>query len=422
MSYLIKNTRIINPALKQDFIGDILIENGKISDMKENIDCEIATVIDGTGLVSAPGLVDIHVHLRDPGQTHKEDIETGCNAAVAGGVTSVLCMPNTNPTIDNVDTINYIKEKAKNAKAKVYIAAAITKNIAGVEKTDIESLINAGATALSDDGQPTEDTSILFEAIKKAKELGVAVVTHCEDKDLAKNWVMNEGETSKRLGINGVPTAAEDAGTARDMALAMAIDAPLHICHVSTANSANMIRNAKKDGYKISGETSPHYLLLSDKELEKRDADYKMNPPLRCENDRLAMINAVVDGTIEVIATDHAPHAQEEKADLSTAMNGVIGMETSLAGVITAIGDTVSLSRIIELMSVNPAKIINIDAGVLDKGKNADIVIFDPKEKWVVDVNKLHGKSKNAVLKNMELKGKVKYCLVDGEIVFKDAD
>ncbi|MFI3326113.1 MAG: dihydroorotase [Clostridia bacterium] len=418
MNYHFKNARIINPALKQDFIGDVLVENGKIKEIAKNIVSDYQ-VIDCKGLVLAPGLVDMHVHLRDPGLTYKEDIYTGCCAAAAGGITSLLCMPNTSPCTDSAETVEYIIEKSKTAKAKVYVAAAISKGLKSDEMCDLKSLRKAGAIALTDDGRPVENTKILLDAMKQAPKLGMRVVAHCEDLYLAQNWFMNEGETSKELGINGVPTSAEDCGTAREIAIATANDVPIHICHVSTGNSAQFIRDAKSRGAKVSGETAAHYLLLNDKELRKKDADYRMNPPLRCEKDRLAMIEAVVDGTIEVIATDHAPHSQEEKADFLKAPNGVIGMETSLAGVITAIGDRISLSKIIELMSVNPAEILEIDAGVLDVGKNADIVIFDPEEKWTVDENKLHGKSKNAIFKGMTLKGKVKYTVLNGEIVYK---
>lgn len=418
MNYLFKNARIINPALKQDFIGDVLVENGKIKEIAENITSS-APVIDCTGLVLAPGLVDMHVHLRDPGLTYKEDIYTGCSAAAAGGITSLLCMPNTAPCTDSAEIVEYIIDKAKTAKAKVYVAAAISKGLKSEEACDLEALKNAGAIALTDDGRPVENTKILLEAMKKAPELGLKVVAHCEDLYLAQNWFMNEGEISKQLGINAVPTSAEDCGTAREIAIATALDVPIHICHVSTGNSAQFIRDAKARGAKVSGETAAHYLLLNDEQLLKKDGDYRMNPPLRSEKDRLAMIEAVIDGTIEAIATDHAPHSVEEKSDFLKAPNGVIGMETSLSGVITALGDKVSLSKIIEIMSLNPAKILEIDAGVLDIGKNADIVIFNPNEKWIVDENKLHGKSKNAILKGMKLTGKVKYTVLNGEIVYK---
>lgn len=421
MDKLIKAARIINPAFDEDFVGDILISGGVISKMAEHIEAEGAELIDASGLVAAPGLVDMHVHLREPGFTDKEDILTGCEAAAAGGVTSLLCMPNTKPTADNAETVKYILDKAKTAKAHVYVAAAITKGLKGEELCDIEALKKAGATALSDDGRPVVSTKCLAEAMKLAPKLGMAVCAHCEDLFLAQNWYMNEGETSGKIGINGVPNAAEDSGTAREIAIAAAYGVPVHICHVSTEGSVAMIRDAKNRGVNVSGETAPHYLLLTDKELLKKDADYRMNPPLRSEKDRLAMIEAVRDGTIEVIATDHAPHTPEEKSDFMKAPNGSIGMETSLSGAITALVETgvISLTRLIEMMSLNPAKILGIEAGTLCEGGKADIVLFDPKEKWTVEPEKLHGKSRNAVLKGMELTGKVKRTFLEGEEVYK---
>lgn len=422
MPTLIKNAHIANPGKGQDFFGDILIAGGKITAMGEALQVENADLIDASGLVAAPGLVDMHVHLRDPGLTQKEDIFTGCEAAAAGGVTSLLCMPNTSPSTDTPETVGYILEKSKGARAKVYVAAAITKGLKSEELTDISGLKAAGAVALTDDGRPVENTRFLADAMIAAPKNKMIVVAHCEDLYLAQNWQMNEGTVSLELGIGGVPNAAEDCGTAREIALAAAYGVPIHICHVSTGGSAALIRDAKRRGLLVTGETAPHYLLLTDEMLRKRDADYRMNPPLRCEADRKAMEEAVIDGTIEVIATDHAPHTPEEKADFLKAPNGAIGMETSLSGLITALvkPGKITLSRAIELMSVNPARILGIEAGVLEPGKPADIVLFDPEERWTVDADKLHGKSKNAVLKGMELCGKVKITLLDGEIVYRD--
>ncbi|MBP3322561.1 MAG: dihydroorotase [Clostridia bacterium] len=421
---LIKNVRIIDPKNNEDFIGDILFENGKVALKAEKIEASAERVIDGKGLVCAPGLVDMHVHLRDPGLTYKEDIITGCNAAAAGGVTSLLCMPNTSPAIDTPETVEYIIKKAKNenAKARVYVAAAATMGLKGSESTDLAALKKAGAIACSDDGRPIEDTRCLVKALKECAELGMTLTAHCEDLYLASKWLMNEGEVSKELNIPGVPNAAEDCGTAREIAAAAAYNLPIHICHVSTKGSCQLIRDAKKRGVKVTAESAPHYMLLTDKELYKKDADYRMNPPLRAEEDRTALIEAVLDGTIDCIATDHAPHSVEEKAVFEKSPNGSIGMETSLSGMITVfdnIGNK-DLSALINMMSVKPAEILGIDAGTLSVGANADAVIFDPEEKWIVDTGKLHGKSKNAVLKNMELKGKVKYTILGGEIVFED--
>ena len=420
MNYIIKNARILNPAKNQDFIGDLLIENGKIKEISEKIDSSY-DLIDAKGLCLAPGLVDMHVHLRDPGLEYKEDIISGCNAAAASGVTSLMCMPNTSPCIDTPEIVTEIMEKAKNAKAKVYVACAVTKSLTSEGEVNLEKMKQAGAIAITDDGNPVMNTKYLENAMKLAPKLNLTYVAHCEDLSLIKGkWYMNEGEISKQLGINGVLSEVEDSGTRREIEFAEKLGVPVHICHVSTAKSADLIRQAKKKGLKVTGETAAHYLLLTDAELLKKDADYRMNPPLRSEFDRKKMIEAVLDGTIEVIATDHAPHSVEEKADFLNAPNGVVGMESSLAGIITALGDKISLSKIIELMSLNPAKILGIDAGVLDVGKDADIVLFDPQEKWTVDVNKLHGKSKNAVFKNRELTGKVKYTLLNGNIVYKD--
>lgn len=419
---LIRNARVLNPALGEDFIGDLYVEEGVLQEMGPGLHREAQRVIDGTGLVAAPGLVDMHVHLRDPGFTHKEDLLSGCEAAAAGGVTSLLCMPNTKPAVDSPEVVRDILRRSEGAKARVYVAAAITRGLGGSEATDIQALREAGAVALSDDGRPVVDTRCLLDALREAAGLGMAVTAHCEDLYLAREgWTMNEGEVSRCLGLRGVPNAAEDCGTAREIAAAASLGVPVHICHVSTRGSCELIRDAQRRGLKVTGETAPHYLLLTEEELRKRDADYRMNPPLRAEEDRLAMVEAVRDGTITVIATDHAPHSPEEKADFLRAPNGSIGMETSLAGAITALVETgvVELGRVIELMSVNPARILGIDAGVLQRGKAADLVLFDPKEQWTVDCGRLHGKSRNAVLKNRRLTGKVKYTILNGRVVFE---
>lgn len=418
---LIKNARVIDPSQNLDTQADLYIENGVIVKIGTDIDaCE--NVIDGTGLIAAPGLVDVHVHLRDPGQTHKEDIITGCNAAVAGGVTSVLAMPNTAPTTDNGEVVSYILNKAKDAKAKVYVAGSITKGLKSQEATDLQELKDAGAIALSDDGRPVEDTAMLRNAMQKAPQLGMTVVAHCEDLFLADGGKINEGNASKALGVKGIPASAEDCGTAREIALAAADDVPIHICHVSTKTSVELIRDAKARGVKVTAETAPHYFTFTEDVLLNRDADFRMNPPLRFEADKQAIIKGLQDGTLDAIATDHAPHTPEEKADFEKAPNGSIGMETSLSAGITYLVATglLTINELIEKMSTNPAKIININAGTLKVGSPADIALFDINEKWVVDVDKLHGKSKNSPYKNMTLQGKVKYTIKDGEVVFKD--
>ncbi|MBQ7505668.1 MAG: dihydroorotase [Ruminococcus sp.] len=419
MKLLIKNARVIDPSRDFDKTTDILIENGKLASFGE---FDVADrIIDARGLIAAPGLVDMHVHLRDPGQTHKEDILTGCKAAAAGGVTSLLCMPNTNPTVDNADTVRYILNKAENASAKVYVAASITKGLQSKEPTDLDELKAAGAVALSDDGRPVENTAMLINAMKKAPELGLKITAHCESLPIANGGIINEGEVSRELGVKGIPDSAEDCGTMREISFADAFNVPVHICHVSTKNSVRMIRDAKARGVKVTAETAPHYFSFTEKELLKRDADYRMNPPLRREEDRQAVIEGLKDGTLDAIATDHAPHAPEEKQDFLRAPNGVVGMETSLCAGITNLVKTgeLTINELINKMSTAPAEILGINAGTLSIGAPADIVLFDMDESCTVDVNKLHGKSKNSPFKGKKLYGKVKYTVLDGEVVFE---
>lgn len=417
---LIKNATVVSPADGINEQLDILVRDGVISKLGKNLSAD-CTVIDAEGLYAIPGLVDMHVHLRDPGQTHKEDIITGCNAAAAGGVTSLLAMPNTNPTTDSTETVKYILDKAKNAKANVYVAASITKGLKSLEPTDLDELKSAGAIALSDDGRPVENTKFLSDAMKKAPELGMSVVAHCEDLFLADGGKINEGEVSQKLGVNGIPASAEDCGTAREIALAAALDVPVHICHVSTKTSVALIRDVKARGVKVTAETAPHYFSLTEKELLRGDADYRMNPPLRTKADVEEIITGLLDGTLDAVATDHAPHTPEEKADFVKAPNGSIGMETSLAVGITYLVKTgiMSFEQLIEKMSVNPAKILGINAGTLSVGAPGDIAIVDIDEVWTVDTEKLHGKSKNTPFKGKTLCGKVKKTILGGNIVFE---
>lgn len=419
---LIKGARIIDPANALDKVGDILIANGKIVNIGWCADSIDTQTIDASGLIAAPGLVDMHVHLRDPGFTEKEDIITGCKAAAAGGVTSLLCMPNTNPAADCADAVRYILNKAQGADAHVYVAAAITRGLESRQLCDFSELKAAGAIALSDDGRPVVNTALMAQAMRLAPQLGMKVVSHCEDLFLSEGGKLNEGEVSETLGVKGVPAAAEDCGTAREIALAAAYGVPVHICHVSTKTSVALIRDAKKRGVRVTAETAPHYFALTEKELLRRDADYRMSPPLRREEDRLAVIKGLMDGTINAIATDHAPHTAEEKSDFLTAPNGSIGMETSLAAGITYLVNHqyMTINELIRLMSTAPANLLGINAGTLSIGAPADLVLFNPGERWTVDSNHLHGKSKNAVFKNKELIGKVKMTVCRGQVVFVD--
>lgn len=418
---LIKNANVVSPADKINGRYDILVKDGKIAEIGENLATD-GEVINAEGLYAIPGLVDMHVHLRDPGQTHKEDIITGCKAAAAGGVTSVLAMPNTTPATDNAQTVKYILEKAENADAHVYVAASITKDLKSLEPTNLEELKNAGAIALTDDGRPVENTKFLSDAMKNAPKYGMSVVAHCEDLFLADGGKINEGEVSEKLGVKGIPASAEDCGTAREIALAAALDVPVHICHVSTKTSVALIRDAKNRGVKVTAETAPHYFSLTDRELLRGDADFRMNPPLRTIEDMDEIINGLLDGALDAIATDHAPHTPEEKADFVKAPNGSIGMETSLAVGITCLvkRGLLTLDKLVEKMSVNPAKILGINAGTLAVGADADIALVDLDEEWTVDVDKLHGKSKNTPFKGRRLYGKVKKTILSGNVVFED--
>lgn len=418
MRLLLQNVRLIDPSQGLDQVADLLLEDGKIAQIGQGLSGETETVVDGAGLVAAPGLVDMHVHLRDPGLTYKEDVYSGCRAAAAGGVTSLLAMPNTKPAMDTPETVRDLLERAKTADAAVYTAACITKDLKGEELTDLAGLRAAGAIALSDDGRPVVNTHCLLEALEQAPDLGMVVTAHCEDLYLASGGLMNEGEVSRKLGVPGIPAAAEDCGTAREIAASASIGAPIHICHVSTKGSVELIRDAKARGVQVTAETCPHYLLLTEQALESRDADYRMNPPLRREEDRLALIEGLKDGTLDAISTDHAPHSPEEKADFLKAPNGSIGMETSLAATLTALEGELSLSEIIEKMSWNPARILHIPAGTLQVGAPADVVLFDPEQRWTVDETKLHGKSKNTPFKGMTLKGKVVMTIFHGRVVY----
>lgn len=418
---MIKNIRVVDPSQKLDKIADLSIEDGKIEQIGTGIS-QPGQVIDGTGLVAAPGLVDMHVHLRDPGYTEKEDVLTGCKAAAAGGVTSLLAMPNTNPTTDSAETVRYILEKAKDACARVYVAASITKALKSEELCDFVALHHAGAIALTDDGRPVLNTKFMAQAMQAAPQLSMTVVSHCEDLYLADGGIINEGAVSKQLGVRGIPAAAEDAGTAREISLAAAYGVPVHICHVSTATSVALIRDAKRRGVKVTAETAPHYFALTEQALLGRDADYRMNPPLRTDHDRQAVIEGLMDGTLDAIATDHAPHTPQDKAVFEKAPNGSIGMETSLSAALSFLVQTgkLSLLEIIDKMSCTPAKILGINGGTLTQGAPADLVLFDPEERWTVDPDKLHGKSKNTPFKGMTLTGKVKKTFLGGKLVFED--
>ena len=405
-SILIKNIRAVDTLIDQT--TDVLIEDGKITMVENNIRSGADEVIDGTDLVLMPSLFDMHVHLRDPGFTHKEDVLTGCAAALAGGVTGVLAMPNTKPPCDDPKIIRYIRNKAEGTGVDVYPVGCITGGMKGNGLCDYEALKEAGCICISDDGRPVENAENMRKALELSNENGLLVASHCEDLSIINGGIMNKGETSAKLGVPGMDRASEDYITAREMILASSVGARIHICHVSTEGSTAMIRFAKSRGVRVTCETAPHYFMLTDKLLEKRDADYRMNPPLRTPADVKAIIEGIKDGTIDCIITDHAPHAAEEKAVFEKAPNGVVGLETSLAATLTALYHTgeITLKKVIELMCVNPRRILGLEVPSIRVGSTADLVVADLDKKWTVEPEKLHSKSHNSVFKGMTLTGK----------------
>ena len=419
----IKNGHIIDPGSGIDEIRDIFIKDGKIApsaDCPDNLNG--VRVIDAEGLIVAPGLVDMHVHLRDPGFTYKEDIITGAMAAAAGGVTTMACMPNTAPVIDSADTVKYVLDKAKIAPVNVLPYGAVTIGQQGMALTDMQSLKNAGAVALSDDGMPVESAALMRRALQAAKELDLLISSHCEYSDMVGNYAVNEGAISQKLQISGRPAIAEELMVARDAMLAAETGAKIHIAHVSTAGSVEIIRRAKSEGVKITAETCPQYFTLTEEEIIKQGAVARVNPPLRTEKDRRAIIAGLADGTIDAIATDHAPHSAEEKAmSLTAAPSGMVGLETSLALALTMLYHTekFTINEIIKLMSTNPANILSISKGRIAEGNDGDIVIFDPNEKWTVNPENFKSKGKNTPFSGMGLIGRVKYTVVSGKVVYE---
>lgn len=417
---MLKNMVIIGDGCETH--GDVFIQDGRISAVGPKLINDADVVIEGEGkLVACSGLFDMHVHLRDPGQTAKEDIFTGAAAAFAGGITGVACMPNTNPPIDTPETVQYILEKAKLSGLKVLPVGCITKGLGGSELCDYDTLIKAGVRAISDDGRPVKNAAVLLEALEASKENGLLVISHCEDMDIIGNGIINKGAVSLELQVEGMDRASEDSITAREIALADSIHARIHIAHVSTKGSVALIRDAKARGVHVTCETCPHYFCFTEKKLTTRDADYRMNPPLRTERDREAIIDGIFDGTIDCIVTDHAPHTADEKRDFLTAPNGVVGLETSLAAALTQLHHKgkLPIHRIVALMSSAPREILGLERRMIYKDFPADITVFDPNAEWVVEPDSLHSKSHNSAFKGEKLTGRVVATIADGELVYR---
>jgi dihydroorotase len=420
MNLLIKNGHVIDPANNVDEKLDVLVTDGKIARLGKpgSISANGAEVIDASGKLVVPGLIDMHVHLREPGFEYKETIATGTAAAKAGGFTSVCCMPNTNPVNDSRSVTEFILAQARNAPARVFPIGAITKGSKGEELTEMAELHTAGCFAISDDGRPLMNAGIMRRAMEYSKIFDLLVISHCEDSSLSDKGVMNEGVVSTELGLRGIPRSAEDVMTARDIALAELTGCRLHIAHVSTVGSVRLVREAKARGVTVTAETCPHYFSLTEEAVRGYDTMAKMNPPLRTPDDVAAIKQGLKDGTIDVIATDHAPHAMDEKAgEFDYAPFGIVGLETALGLTLRLVSEGVlSLSEALRKLSSNPATIMKITKGTLSVGAEADISIIDPSVEWSVDASQFKSKSKNTPFNGWKLKGKAVQTIVGGKV------
>ena len=424
MTILIKNGRLINPSENLDKVMDIFVEDGIIKEKAESIEKQADTVIDAAGCYVMPGLIDLHVHFRDPGLTYKEDIETGSKAAAKGGFTTVCCMPNTKPVVDNVETVKYIIEKGeKTGLTNVLPVGAVTKNMAGVEITDVEELKKAGICAISEDGKSVMNSGVYRKAMKNAAKANVPVLAHCEDINLVEGGVINLGDKSSELGVKGISNAVEDVIAMRDIMLAKETGATLHLCHCSTKDSVEMVKRAKEEGIKVTAEVCPHHFSMCSDDITSNDGNFKMNPPLRAREDMEALIKGLQDDIMDVISTDHAPHSAEEKAkDLEHAPFGIVGLETSVALTVTNLVKKGYLTpmQMAAKMSYNPAKVLGIPKGTLDEGKIADITIINPDKEYAIDVNTFESKGKNTPFDGYKVSGEVEYTILNGKVVYSN--
>ncbi|ATX82795.1 dihydroorotase [Mariprofundus ferrinatatus] len=421
---LIKNGHIIDPANGIDEVANLWVKDGKVAVIGA-YDGQADEEIDADGKIVCPGLIDMHVHLREPGQEWKEDIESGSRAAVAGGVTSICCMPNTGPHIDHAGIARQIIERARQVNlCNVHPIGAVTKNLDGKELTEMRELTRAGCVAFSDDGMPIWHAGVMRKALEYASSFGFMVIQHAEEKELTAGGAINEGWISTQLGVSGMPAAGEDSMIARDIMLARLSDARYHVAHISTKGGVALIRQAQKEGLKVSTEAAPHHFALTEEEVLGYNSDAKMSPPLRTEADRQAVIEGLRDGTIAVIATDHAPHHEDDKrCGLSCAAFGIVGLETMLPVSLDLVrGGVLTMSEMIAKMTCNPARLLNLDAGTLSVGAEADITIFDADAKWTVDREKMVSKGKNTPWHGKEMTGRVTHTVKAGRLVFAEGE
>ncbi|MBI3604971.1 MAG: dihydroorotase [Nitrospirae bacterium] len=423
MGLVIQGGRLIDPKNHCDQVMNLLIEHDRVAKISSRaIEKKGHQVIDASGMIVSPGFIDLHVHLRDPGQEYKEDIRSGTESAAAGGFTTVCCMPNTRPVNDNETVTRYILEKAKKeGVVHVLPVGAITKGSKGEELAEIGKLKEAGCVAISDDGWPVMNSELMRRSLEYARAFDLVVMPHCEDKHLSEGGVMNESRSSTEMGLRGIPCQAEEVMISRDILLTDLSKSRIHFAHVSSEGGVRMIREAKERGVPVTAETCPHYFTLTDEATIGFNTNAKMNPPLRSFKDREAVKKGLIDGTIDAISTDHAPHSPEEKEqEFDKAPFGIIGLETALSLSLALVRENLfSLSKMVELLSSNPAKILKIHKGSLEEGAYADITLFDPEAEWVVEGAKLKSKSRNTPFDGWKLKGKVKYTIVAGKIVYQ---